>query len=202
MSIFFLATVATAHGEGLDRGDAQFMVRAAQADAFEVQASEWALRNAENDEVKRYARTMIDGHAAMADQLKALAAAKGVALPADMSDSQARTLKSLQGETGTRFDRRYADDVAIAAHNDAVALFVDAAEHAKDPEVKAYAQQGLPSLKSHLDAGMALRKTLAASGKASPEESVPAGAAPGTVSPASREAPPSLLPGDRGAPRP
>lgn len=204
MSMLFLANAACAQNQELDGGDARFMERAAQAGTFEIEASQWALRNADHDEVKRYARTMIADHTGVADQLKAVAASKGYSLPSGLSGSQSRTLKALQAETGTRFDRQYADDVAIAAHQDAVALFVDAAEHAKDPEVKAFAQQTLPSLKAHLDAGMALRKSLAASGKASPEESAPGAgpAGPGSVSPASRQAPPSLLPGDKGAPKP
>jgi putative membrane protein len=205
-SILFLAGTAAAHGDELDRRDARFMEQAAQAGEFEMQASRLAARNAEHDEVKHYARTMLEDHAAVAKQLKELAAAKGVALPADPSMSQARTIKTLQAETGTRFDQDYAADVAVAAHKDAVAVFVEAAGQARDPEVKAFAQQTLPSLKAHLDAGMALQKSLAASGKASPEENTPAaggaGASPGAVSPASRSAPPSLLPGDKGAPKP
>jgi putative membrane protein len=208
VSMLFLAGAVFARADELDHGDAHFIDQAAQAGAFEIQASEWAVRNAENDEVKRYARTMIADHTGMADQLKGLAAAKGANLPADLSAAQTGAIKALQAETGARLDQDYADNVAIAAHKDAITLFVDAAERAKDPEVKAFAQQTLPALKAHLDAGMALRKSLAASGKASPEESPPAtgegaaGGAPGTVSPASRQAPPTLLPGDKGAPKP
>jgi putative membrane protein len=208
VSMLFLAGAASAHADELDRSDAHFIEQAAQAGAFEIEASQWAARNAEHDEVKRYASTMIADHTGVADQLKALAAAKGVSLPADLSVIQTRAIKALQAETGARFDQDYADDVAIAAHKDAITLFVEAAERARDPEVKAFAQQTLPALKAHLDAGMALRKSLAASGKASPAESPSApgegatGAAPGTVSPASRQAPPTLLPGDKGAPKP
>jgi putative membrane protein len=192
-----------AQGDELSHGDRRFIEQAAQANAFEIEASQWAQRSAEHDEVKRYARLMVQDHTGVATQLKTLAAAKGVDLPADLSVSHARTLKAIQAETGERLDQDYADQVAVAAHEDAVELFVQAAEQSKDPEVKAFAQQTLPSLKAHLDAGMALRKSLAASGKASPEESKPApgGAMPGGVSPASREAPPSLLPGDKGAPK-
>ncbi|WP_176464093.1 DUF4142 domain-containing protein [Bordetella genomosp. 11] len=197
-----MAGMAGARAAELDRGDAAFLAQAAQAGAFEIEASQWAVRNGEHDEVKRYAARMIADHTHMASELKTLADAKGVSLPSALSDSQARTLKALQGDSGARFDMQYADEVAIVAHNEAVKLFVEAGEQAKDPEVKAFAQQALPGLKAHLDAGIALRKTLAASGKASPEESPPAGAAPGTVSPASRHAPPSLLPGDKGAPKP
>ncbi|WP_157793094.1 DUF4142 domain-containing protein [Bordetella genomosp. 8] len=204
VSLLWVTGPCLAQAQEVDRADAAFMERAAQAGSFEIAASQLAQRKAEHDEVKRYARTMLDEHADMAGQLKALAAARKVSLPGAISSSQTHVMEALDAKNGTDFDLAYADDVAIAAHQAAVALFVDAAEHGKDPEVKAFAQQMLPNLKAHLDAGLALRKSLAASGKASPEESAPAASsgAPGAVSPASREAPPTLLPGDKGAPKP
>jgi putative membrane protein len=213
------AAGTAAHGDEVSHGDRRFMEQAARAGAFEIEASELAARNAEHDEVKHYARMMIQDHQAVAAQLKSLAAEKKVDLPSDLSMSQSRAVKSLEAETGARFDEDYADKIAVAAHKDAVEVFVEAAQRAQDPEVKAFAQQTLPGLKAHLDAGMALRKSLAASGKASPEESQPRDSTgnppkakpgesqprsgtgvPGSVSPASRQAPPTLLPGDKGAP--
>ncbi|CAM3794341.1 DUF4142 domain-containing protein [Bordetella sputigena] len=204
LSMCFMAWNGGVHAQESDRGDAAFMASAAQAGAFEIAASQLALRKAEHDEVKGYARTMLREHADVAKQLQALAASRNVALPSGLSTRQQAVMDSLQARTGASFDRQYADDIAVAAHQEAVGLFVDAAEHGKDPEIKAFAQQTLPNLKAHLDAGMALRKSLAASGKASPEARAPGAdsAMPGTVSPASREAPPTLLPGDKGAPRP
>jgi putative membrane protein len=202
LSIAFILGGA-AHGGEISHGDRRFMEEAAQAGTFEIEASELAARNAENDEVQRYARMMIKDHTGVGRQLESLAEDKKVDLPKDLRMSQARDLKALQAESGRRFDLDYADKVAIAAHGDAIKLFVEAAERAQDPDVKAFAQQTLPGLKAHLDAGIALRKSLAASGKASPEESRPSGSGvPGSVSPASREAPPSLMPGDKGAPKP
>jgi putative membrane protein len=202
VSVLFLLG-GPAHGDEVSHGDRRFMEEAAQAEAFEIKAGALAARNAENDEVKHYACMMVDEHTGMARQLESLAESKSVDLPKDLTMDQAREIKALQDESGRRFDLDYADKVAIAAHNDTIKLFVEAAERAQDPEVKAFAQQTLPSLKAHLDAGIGLRKTLAASGKASPEESRPASpGVPGAVSPASRAAPPSLLPGDKGAPKP
>ncbi|ARP89488.1 hypothetical protein CAL14_03610 [Bordetella genomosp. 9] len=200
---FFLftatAVAAVAHGAELTTSDQRFIEHAAQVNTFETEASEWAARNAEHDDVKRYADMMIQDHGNVSRELKALAAAKGVTLPTDLPAGESRSLKTLRAETGTRLDEDYVDKVAVAAHKEAVQEFVDAAEHAKDPEVKAFAQQTLPVLKAHWEAGMALRKSLSASGKASPGENAgPAGGA-GGVSPASRQAPPSLLPGDKGA---
>jgi putative membrane protein len=193
---------AVAQGADISRGDREFLLQAAQANSFEVEASQWAQRNGQQDEVTRYAALMVQDHTAMGKQLQELAAAKGVELAAELPQAPARLLKDLQSETGTRLDRTYADKVAVAAHKDAVDLFSDAAQKAEDPEIKAFAQQTLPSLKAHLDDGMALQKSVAASGKASlPDSPAPGGSSvPGSVSPAAREAPPSLLPGDKGAP--
>jgi putative membrane protein len=197
-----MAGTAVAQAADISRGDREFLRHAAQANTFESEASLWTQRNGEQDEVKRYAGLMVQDHATVARQLKELAAAKGVELPADLPPAQARILKELQSESGTRLDRSYADKVAVAAHKDAVELYSDATGKARDPEIKAFAQQTLPSLKAHLDEGIALQKSVAASGQASPpERAAPApSGVPGGVSPAAREAPPSLLPGDKGAP--
>jgi putative membrane protein len=202
LSAVMLGVTGIVLGQSADiaPGDRQFLERADQAGSFEIEASSWTESNGEHEDVKRYARLMIRDHTAMAMQLKALATAKGVELPGGLPPGQAATLKTLQSTTGTALDHAYADKVAVAAHKDAIELFAHAAQEGKDPEVKAFAQQTLPSLKAHLDEGMALQKRLAASGKASPAESARPGATVPSVSPASRDAPPSLLPGDKGAP--
>ncbi len=67
-------------------------------------------------------------------------------------------LKMLSGADGEKFDKRYAEDFGVKAHEDTVKLFKNAAANAKDADVKAFAQKTLPKLEEHL----AMARTMAA----------------------------------------
>jgi putative membrane protein len=158
-------TLGTAYAAGVSKDDTKFMQKAAEAGMFEIQASQLAQQKASNPEVKSFAAMMIDDHTKAADQLKQLAATKGVTLPAEPSKGQRKDIADLTKKTGKAFDREYADEVADDAHKDAVKLFEHAAKDSKDPDVKAFAANTLPVLRHHLESGKALEKTVKAAGK-------------------------------------
>ena len=58
---------------------------------------------------------------------------------------------------GAAFDQRYVQDM-IAGHTKAIAIYKQEAANAQDPEVKAYAEETLPTLQKHLDDAKALQK--------------------------------------------
>jgi putative membrane protein len=131
--------------------DASFMKNAAEAGLAEVEASKLAVTKATNTQVKGFAQQMVDDHTKANDELKALAATKGVELPAEPSMAQRAKLKALQGADGANFDKRYAETFGLKAHEDTVNLFQKQAKKAKDPEVKAWAEKTLPKLQHHLE---------------------------------------------------
>ena len=61
----------------------------------------------------------------------------------------AYALKKLQGLSGEDFDRQYVQQM-VKDHRDALKLVEKTAKDAKDPELKAHAQQGAPHIKEHL----------------------------------------------------
>lgn len=133
----------------VDPADMEFMKKAAIAGQFEIKSSEVALTRGGTPAVKDFAGMMVKDHGAAAAELSALAAKKGVALPKDLDAEHAKNLGALQKtKTGKDFDEKYAD-LMEDGHDDAVKLFATAADSAKDPEVKAYAQKTLPTLKMH-----------------------------------------------------
>jgi putative membrane protein len=131
--------------------DASFMKNAAEAGLAEVEASKLAVTKATNTQVKGFAQQMVDDHTKANDELKALAATKGVELPAEPSMAQRAKLKALQGADGANFDKRYAETFGLKAHEDTVNLFQKQSKKAKDPEVKAWAEKTLPKLQHHLE---------------------------------------------------
>jgi hypothetical protein len=55
-----------------------------------------------------------------------------------------------------KFDERYARNFGVKAHESTIKLFQEAAQNAKDADVKAWAQKTLPSLQHHLEMAQAL----------------------------------------------
>jgi len=141
----------------LSRRDQRFLLQAGQAGLFEIAASKLALERSSNDDVKNFAQMMITDHTAVARDLQALADSKSAQLPTEPSRAQQSVLRQLQNSQRNRFDRAYAEKVAVSAHRDAVKLFTDAARNSRDADVKAFAAKNLPALQGHLDKGRALR---------------------------------------------
>jgi len=100
---------------------------------------------------------MTADHTKVAVQLEQLAKAKGVTLPTGLDPAQQATLDELGKLRGKEFDRRYAQEVGVAAHKKAVALFEESSKSAADTDVKAFASQTLPALKGHLQMAESLR---------------------------------------------
>jgi putative membrane protein len=145
----------------LNSTDKSFMENAAQAGATEIEASKMADSKAMSPDVKSFASTMIQDHTKVAQDLTTLAQSKGYTPPTDPSVVQRTKLKALSATSGASFDKMYASQIAVSAHKDAVALFQKEAKNGKDPEIKAFAQQNLPTLQHHLEMGQALQKAVA-----------------------------------------
>ena len=155
-----LGTVAFA--AGLSAADSGFMKQAAQDGHAEVEASKLAQDKAHSEQVKSFARQMIDDHTKAGDELKALAASKGVDVPDGPSVRQQAQLKLLGSTDGVKFDKRYVDQSGVAAHEETVKLFKKGASEAKDADVKAFAAKTLPTLEHHLQMARQLHDALQA----------------------------------------
>lgn len=118
------------------------------------------MEKSKNEEVKAFAQKMVDDHTKVGEKLAALAKSKGYEPPTGPSMMQKAKLKALSMRD-EGFDEAYANEVGVSAHEDAVELFEKASQEAKDPEVKQFATETLPSLKRHLEAAKALQKSVA-----------------------------------------
>lgn len=141
----------------LDSGDRDFLESAAQAGHLEVEASKLALEKSRSPDVKTFAQKMIDDHGKAGQQLASLAKSKDYDPPMEPSLVQKAKLKALSlRDVG--FDKAYAEDIAVSAHEDAVQLFEKASNDAKDADVKQFAIQTLPILQQHLQMAKTLEQ--------------------------------------------
>ena len=126
----------------------EFVNRAASSGMFEVMSSELALERAATPSVKEFAQMMVTDHTKANDELKIVAAANGLTVPAEMSGTPADDWEMLQNADAGVFEQSYVD-MQIKAHSTAIDLFSAQAQATTNPELSAFAQKTLPTLQSH-----------------------------------------------------
>jgi putative membrane protein len=129
--------------------DRQFIKKAAEGGLAEVQLGQLATEKADSQDVKQFGQRMVDDHTKANDQLKQVASQKGVTVPDKLSAKDAATKARLEKLSGKAFDRAYMRDMVID-HTKDVSEFRMESKNAKDPDVKNFASQTLPTLQDHL----------------------------------------------------
>lgn len=133
----------------LSSGDRKFMEKAARDGLAEVQLGQLAKDRGMSDEVKSFANRMVTDHGKANDELKSLAASKGVTLPTETDKSHQKKAEKLAKLQGPDFDRAYMKDM-VKDHKHDVGDFRKKAKNAKDADLQKFAQSTLPTLEEHL----------------------------------------------------
>ena len=153
-----LAGVASAAQSGaLTKGDRTFIEKAAKGGVAEVELGNLAQQKAQNQQVKDFASRMVKDHSKANDELKGIASAKGVTVPAEMDKSAVKEKEKLEKLAGAKFDREYMSHM-VKDHKKDVKEFADEAKNAKDPDVKNFAASTLPTLQEHLKLAQAAER--------------------------------------------
>ncbi|RYY53485.1 MAG: DUF4142 domain-containing protein [Chitinophagaceae bacterium] len=142
-----------------DEETTDFLVKAANGGMAEVNAGKMAESKATNAGVKRFASMMVNDHTGANSQVMALAAARGVTLPASVSEEKQKAAADLDKKTGKDFDKDYMD-MQVKDHKETINLFEKGLDNSKDAEVKTFINNTLPKLKQHLDSAQAVQKML------------------------------------------
>ncbi|HUP30414.1 MAG TPA: DUF4142 domain-containing protein [Usitatibacter sp.] len=159
------AAPAKAPAKGnLGSGERKFMEKAALDGMAEVQMGQLAQQKAQNPQVKEFAGRMVQDHTKANDELKQLASAKGVTLPADADRDHKKHADELAKKSADKFDHEYMEHM-VKEHKKDVKEFEKQAKDAKDPDVKAFAQKTLPVLQAHLQAAQATYDSTRKGGK-------------------------------------
>ncbi len=128
--------------------DKEFVNKVAMSGMTEVELGQLVLSKTSNEDVKAFAQRMIDDHSKGNEELKTLAASKGITLPAALGAKEKKMIDDLSKLPADKFDREYIEDM-VDAHDKNVALFEKEASKGKDAETKAWAEQKLPTLREH-----------------------------------------------------
>lgn len=131
--------------------DARFAVEAANGGMAEVELGKLAQEKAGDQKVKDFGTMMVNDHSKANDQMKTLAAQKGITLPATIGENEQKLKGELSSKSGKDFDKAYIDAM-IKDHQDDIKSFKSAISTLRDPDLKNFATNTLPTLKMHLAA--------------------------------------------------
>ena len=155
------AQAPASRDQGKDQGKEDKFVREAAIDAEgQAELSRLAAQKASNPEVKQFAQRVAEDQGKASDQLKALAAQKNIAVPAELEGKHKKALDRLSKLSAAEFDRTYMRRM-LDDHKDGVSDFRKAASSASDNDVKMFAAQTLPTLEAHLADAQKLEAKLA-----------------------------------------
>ena len=125
----------------------------------EIQSSQMALQMSSNPQVKDFAQQMITDHTTAGTRVAAVASSKGATVPKMLDDKHKDMVDTLQGKSGTDFDKAYVD-LQVKAHQATINLDQDEADNGNDPDIKSTAAGLLPTLKEHLNMAQRLQSNM------------------------------------------
>lgn len=128
----------------------EFVVKAATGGMMEVTLGNVAVQKATHPDVKALAQTIVNDHTRANAELKAIATAKGITLPTDMTPEQHAHHARLEALSASEFDREYLN-MMVTDHNEDIALFEKKAAAEPKDELSAFAEKTLPALRKHLE---------------------------------------------------
>jgi putative membrane protein len=135
-----------------------FASQAAVIGKAEIELGQIALKNTQDEGVRKYAERMVKDHSAADKKLQAIAAKENLQLPQSLDPEHASLKTKLQGLKGEDFDRAYVNAMA-KGHDKAVALFEAASQQAQMPDdLKQFAASTLPTLEQHQEMAHSLHE--------------------------------------------
>ncbi|HEY3915976.1 MAG TPA: DUF4142 domain-containing protein [Verrucomicrobiae bacterium] len=140
---------ATANSESTSHRAKEFIKDAAQANSAEIALSQVAQAKAQNSDVKQLAQMMVTDHQTCNQKLEGIAQAHGVAVDQSLDWINQHEVNRLQKVDTSDFDKDYTK-IMLKDHVKAIKMFQKAADEVKDPDVKEFAANTLPTLRNHL----------------------------------------------------
>jgi len=145
------SSATTMSSAPVSQEDADWAVDIANAGMTEVELSKVAQTKATNPRLKSFADMMVTDHTKANDQLKQMAAAKNIVLPANLNDASQKKLDNLnKKDAGKDFDKAYMDDM-LDGHKNAVDKLTKGTKNLQDADLKNFATQTLPVVQMHQD---------------------------------------------------
>lgn len=126
-----------------------FVTRAAEGNFAEIKVSQLAESKAHSQEVKDFAKRMIDDHSKANSELAQIAKTKDLKVPLDADMMHKASMQMLKLKSGESFDKAYMEQMD-KDHQKTIELFQSASTSPQvDKDLQAFASKMLPKLQQH-----------------------------------------------------
>jgi putative membrane protein len=129
--------------------DQQFLRKALEGGAAEVQLGQLAEQKSQSDDVKQFARKMVDDHSQLDKQIEPIAKQLGVEEPNGLLKKDKQLITKLEGLSGAQFDEEYIRAM-VKDHKEDLREFKDEAQMTQNVNVKRAATEGTTLISEHL----------------------------------------------------
>lgn len=145
-----LGVPVLAQTTGKDPATLEFVRSAAIGNHFEIESSEVAIDRSGSPGIENFARRMIEDHTLVGDDFRATLEDTVYEndAPDMLDDKHQDTIDRLEAASLQSFDGMYVD-AQIEAHTNAIRTFRSYAQNGKDPALRAFAAEHLPTLEQH-----------------------------------------------------
>jgi putative membrane protein len=135
----------------LSKSDQEMMQKIAQANIAEIETAKLAQEKSQNEEVRSFAKKMVDDHTKAQNELEQIAQSKSVSLPTKPDKKHQMAMKKLNNLSGAEFDKQYIRQAGESDHRDTHRLLERVSKQAKDEDLKQYATKTIASVDQHWD---------------------------------------------------
>jgi putative membrane protein len=145
LTIMTVSTVAIALGQS----DAKFVKEPSEGGLAEVELGQLAQQKGHSQAVRDFGTRIVSDHSKANDELKAIAAQKGLSVATSLGVKD-KTLKlKLDALSGETFDKSYMSAM-VKDHQEDIAAFEKESASGSDPAIRSFASKTLPKLREHL----------------------------------------------------
>jgi putative membrane protein len=137
--------------------DKMFVKKAMQGSLTEVQLGQLTLQKSNNDQVKKFAQTMIDDHTKLNEQMRPVAQQLGVDIPTDVSKKDKSLMSKMQALSGPAYDQAYIKEM-VKDHKQDQGEFKMEVSNSQNIGVKNAALDGGKTISDHLQMAQQLAK--------------------------------------------
>lgn len=146
----------------LSWSDRHFIEKTAAGNQQEIQLAQLAADRASNPDVKSFAQQLVQDHTKLGQDLQTLAQSNNITLKEENKEDH--EYKKLASLSGTDFDSRFIKRM-VSEHKKDIKEFKDRADDAKNADLKAFAQNQLPTLQHHLEMAQSLESSIVPTGR-------------------------------------
>lgn len=143
-------TILETQTTGLSLMDMMYVQEASQAGIGELELANLALETSKNENIKQYARQMIQDYTGLNQELMELAQQKGMNLPTNLSPKYRALKTQLSKLSGVNFDQAYINEAGINGHMENLVMHTRQIQLGEDPDLQAFAAKNFPILETHL----------------------------------------------------